>query len=155
MLCNVEALSRPLDQLVVNSEEPKGLGFSIKFARCGNDPALKRDNSVDFGNWEELKPAETSSLTRRADLKGLGDGVGLVLLDGKETGLLVPDVSAPGENLDGTVPARPRRDEPCALFSDGGTKSGNPSWLGDSGIASLKGVEPPLAGGPHIGSNPS
>ena len=35
-------------------------------------------------------------------------------------------------------------------------KSGNPSWLGDSGMVSLSGVEPPLAGGPQrLGVNPS
>ena len=81
--------------------------------------------------------------------------MGLELFDGKETGLLVPGAGPPGENLDGTVPARTRRAGLCASVSDGCTKSGNPSWLGDSGIASLRGVEPPLAGGPHIGINPS
>ena len=35
------------------------------------------------------------------------------------------------------------------MDSVGGTKSGNPSWLGDSGMVSRSGVEPPLAGGPH------
>lgn len=35
-------------------------------------------------------------------------------------------------------------------------KSGKPSWLGDSGMVSRKGVEPPLAGGPHmLGVKPS
>ncbi len=35
-------------------------------------------------------------------------------------------------------------------------KSGKPSWLGDSGIVSLSGVEPPLAGGPQkLGARPS
>lgn len=35
-------------------------------------------------------------------------------------------------------------------------KSGKPSWLGDSGMVSRKGVEPPLAGGPHmLGVRPS
>ncbi len=60
-----------------------------------------------------------------------------------------------GGNLEGTVPARARRVGLNILLSEGGMKSGNPSWLGDSGIVSLNGVEPPLAGGPHTGVNPS
>lgn len=42
------------------------------------------------------------------------------------------------------------------MASEGGMKSGKPSWLGDSGIVSLSGVEPPLAGGPQkLGARPS
>lgn len=42
------------------------------------------------------------------------------------------------------------------LLSVDGTKSGKPSWLGDSGMFSRKGVEPPLVGGPHgFGVKPS
>ena len=92
---------------------------------------------------------------REDDLKGLVEGVGLELFGGNDTGLLVPGVTPPGENLDGTVPARSRRAELCELLSGGGMKSGNPSWLGDSGMVSRRGVEPPLAGGPHIGVSPS
>ncbi len=63
---------------------------------------------------------------------------------------------AAGENREGTVPARARRAGLCVVFSVGGIKSGNPSWLGDSGIVSLSGVEPPLAGGPQtLGAKPS
>ena len=58
-------------------------------------------------------------------------------------------MASPGENLEGTVPARALLVGVCDVFSVGGMKSGNPSWLGDSGIVSRKGVDPPLAGGPQ------
>ncbi len=89
------------------------------------------------------------------DLKGLVDGVGLEVF---ETNDWLPPRpgGAAGENLEGTVPARALRGVPCVVLSGGGMKSGNPSWLGDSGIVSLKGVEPPLAGGPQrFGVRPS
>ena len=93
--------------------------------------------------------------TNEDDLKGLVDGVGLEVFGIKEWLLLSPGGAA-GENLEGTVPARALRVEPCAALSGGGMKSGNPSWLGDSGIVSLRGVEPPLAGGPQrFGVSPS
>lgn len=82
---------------------------------------------MDLGTWAKVKLAEASSLITGDGLKGLGDGVGLELFDGKETGLLVPGAGPPGENLDGTVPARTRRAGLCRTVSDGGTKSGNPS----------------------------
>ena len=90
------------------------------------------------------------------DLKGLVDGVGLEVF-GTNDGLLPKPGGAAGENLEGTVPARALRGAgPCVELSEGGMKSGNPSWLGDSGIVSLKGVEPPLAGGPQrFGVRPS
>lgn len=82
-------------------------------------------------------------------MKGLVDGVGLELLpwvDG--AGRLRPG-GAEGANLEGTVPALGLRVGFWERLSAGGVKSGKPSWLGDSGMVSLKGVEPPLAGGPH------
>ena len=93
--------------------------------------------------------------TNEDDLKGLVDGVGLEVFDTNDW-LLPKPGGAAGENLEGTVPARALRGAPCVVLSGGGIKSGNPSWLGDSGIVSLKGVEPPLAGGPHrFGVRPS
>lgn len=70
--------------------------------------------------------------------------------------MVLPDVR-PGGNRDGTVPARALlRRLPGLLLLRGGTRSGNPSWLGDSGIISLNGVDPPLAGGPQtLGVSPS
>ncbi len=103
-----------------------------------------------------LSPASLELSTD--DLKGLVEGVGLELFDGNDPGLCVPGLATPaptGENFDGTVPARTRRAGLCPELSGGGIKSGNPSWLGDSGMVSLNGVEPPLAGGPHRGVRPS
>ena len=79
-------------------------------------------------------------------LKGLVEGVGREDLGSSDW--VAPPIAPLGENLDGRVPARVLRGL-CVVFSAGGMKSGKPSWLGDSGIVSRKGVEPPLAGGPH------
>ena len=56
-----------------------------------------------------------------------------------------------GGNFEGTVPARARLMVGWVAASAGGTKSGNPSWLGDSGIVSRNGVDPPEVGGPPHG----
>jgi hypothetical protein len=79
-------------------------------------------------------------------LKGLGDGVGredFAIKEGKPVNPGAP----PGENRDGTVPARARL--ACGRLSGVGrcVKSGKPS-VGDSGIFSRRGVEFPLVGGP-------
>ena len=93
---------------------------------------------------------------RDGDLKGLVDGVVLEVLGSKEDPPLDMAAVLAGENLEGTVPALDLLGVFCELLSDGGMKSGNPSWLGDSGMVSRSGVEPPLAGGPHIvGVRPS
>ena len=82
--------------------------------------------------------------------KGLVDGVGRDVLGSSDGGPLAAAKASLGENREGTVPARALRVLGCALVSDdGGTKSGKPSWLGDSGMVSRRGVEPPLAGGPQ------
>jgi hypothetical protein len=70
--------------------------------------------------------------------------------------MLTPLIVPTGENLEGTVPALVRREGLVIFISDGGTRSGKPSWDGDSGIVSRNGVECPLVGGPQIpGDNPS
>lgn len=61
------------------------------------------------------------------ELKGLDDGVGLDVFGRKDWRLVIPGLLAPGENLDGTVPALTRRWGPCVESSGGGMKSGNPS----------------------------
>ena len=136
---------------------PKGLRGSTKLARCGIEPARKRESNVDveLGTKGLLSPVSLEN--KDDDLNGLAEGVGLEVLGGSDAGLMVPEEApaSAGENLEGTVPARARRAGLWELLSDGGIKSGNPSWLGDSGMVSLSGVEPPLAGGPHIGVRPS
>ena len=118
------------------------------------EPALNRCRSADV----ELPSAElgvASLPIRDDDLNGLVDGVGREVL-GRNDWVLARPGGAAGENLEGTVPARARRAGLCVEFSAGGIKSGKPSWLGDSGMVSRKGVEPPLAGGPHrLGVSPS
>lgn len=94
----------------------------------------------------------------KEDRNGLADGVGLEVF-GTDDWLTFKPGGAAGENLDGTVPARALRAGFCVVASEGGIKSGKPSWLGDSGIVSRRGVEPPLAGGPggpqRLGVRPS
>ena len=85
--------------------------------------------------------------SKEGDRNGLVDGVTFELLDCSDWGLVTPGLAADDENLEGNVPARVLRAELCCISAV--MKSGNPSWVGDSGIVSLRGVEPPLAGGPH------
>src|SRR5256885_8514549 len=150
MLVSVDARSRPELQLEANSELPNGLEVPRKFARCGIDPARSLDRRAAllalFGG-----PLFDISAGVEPVLKGLVDGVGRDVLERSDccctlTPLIVPT----GENLDGTVPARVRRDGLARLISEGGTRSGNPSWEGDSGMVSRNGVEFPLVGGPQI-----
>lgn len=121
------------------------------------DPALRRCNSAEVSRGVKtigllFDPDSFVSVGVNAeDLKGLVAGVGLELLVWEGAGLVKP----PAGNLEGTVPARALRVGLKRLFSPGGIKSGKPSWLGDSGMVSLKGVDPPLAGGPQTGVNPS
>ena len=83
-------------------------------------------------------------------LNGLVDGVGREVFGIDDGGGINPGAPLLDENLEGRVPARTLRWGLCNVFSMGGTRSGKPSWLGDSGIVSRRGVDPPLAGGPHM-----
>ena len=161
MLCNVDARSRPLPHPGEKREAPKGLEDSME-DRWGIDPALRRCSNAEVSRGvktvglEELAvPYSFASVGVRADdLNGLAVGVGLKLLFWDCAGLASPE-APPAGNLEGTVPARALRVGLRRLLSAGGIKSGKPSWLGDSGIVSLKGVDPPLAGGPQTGVSPS
>ena len=78
--------------------------------------------------------------------KGLVEGVGREVFEVKRlTPLMVPT----GEILEGRVPARPLLAGLLIPVSVNGTRSGKPSWDGDSGISN-SGVEVPLVGGPQI-----
>ena len=162
MLCNVDARSRPLPQAAEKRALPKGLEGSIYDVRWGIEPALRRESSAEVslgvrtvGLVLLLDPGSLDSIGANTDaLKGLVTGVGLELLVWDSAGLLKPE-PPPAGNLEGTVPARALRVGLKRLFSAGGVKSGKPSWLGDSGMVSLKGVDPPLAGGPQTGVSPS
>ena len=155
MLVSVDARSRPEAQLEVNKEFPKGVEVVTKFDRCGIEPALSLDSKAAllelFGG-----PLFGASADAEEGLKGLVDGVGRDVLERSDCWMLTPLIVPTGENLDGTVPARVRRDGLVRFVSEGGTRSGNPSWDGDSGIVSRNGVEFPLVGGPQmLGDKPS
>jgi hypothetical protein len=89
-------------------------------------------------------------------LNGLVEGDGRLVFGIRVCGTVSPVEAAPGENREGTVPARARRTDTCVNSSVGsGPKSGKPS-VGDSGIFSRRGVEFPLVGGPQrLGVSPS
>jgi len=112
------------------------------------DPARRRESSAAL-----LVVLSLGSLLGEGDLKGLCEGVGRVLLAPIAGGTLSPG-APPGENRDGTVPARPRL--VCGESGLGRPeKSGKPS-VGDSGMFSRSGVELPLVGGPQgFGTTPS
>ena len=110
------------------------------------EPARSLESRVDEpeGSLGESRPGE-------GDLKGVCDGLGRDVLEAS-VGMPSMGLPAPGENLEGNVPARARR--VCGRVSGVGSwaKSGKPS-VGDSGMFSRSGVEFPLVGGPPQGFN--
>ena len=102
---------------------------------------------------EPLEPFEPfPSRPGDGDLYGVSaaGGVGREGLEPMAAALLkrAAPPAPPGENLEGTVPARARR--PPSWEDGGWTKPGKPS-VGDSGMFSRRGVELPLVGGPAQG----
>lgn len=160
MLARVLARSRLDDQWVEKSEGPKGLLDDPKmFVRCGMDPALSRDNVVPLPPTPTVAVCEVDSTPDNpGGLKGLVDGVGREVLDSRDCcDRLLPFKEPTPGNRDGMVPARVLRAGLCRDWSVAdGIKSGNSSWLGDSGMFSRRGVEWPLDGGPQMfGETPS
>lgn len=145
ILASVDVRSRPDAQFVENTEGPKGPVALEYWLRCGIDPARNRDRRAALLAvlWSPMSPREGEG-----DLKGLGDGVGRDVFATSAGRAPRPLVTPPGENRDGTVPARARR--VVGRLSGVGRceKSGKPS-VGDSGIFSRRGVELPEVGGPH------
>ena len=147
MLASVEVRSRPDAQFVENTEGPNGVLVEY-WLRCGIEPARSRDKRAALFDelWSPISPRLGDGL-----LKGLGEGDGLevfAISDGSGPSPASPLLKPPGEKRDGTVPARARR--VCGRPSEVGRceKSGKPS-VGDSGMFSRRGVDPPLVGGPH------
>jgi hypothetical protein len=146
MLANVDVRSRPDVQFEENTDTPNGdVALLPYWLRCGIDPARKRDSNAallaELESWMSPRFGD-------GDLNGLGEGVGRDVLAINEGNPVIPLPAAPpGENRDGTVPARARL--ACGRLSGVGrcVKSGKPS-VGDSGIFSRRGVEFPLVGGP-------
>lgn len=146
MLARVDVRSRPDDQFVENTEGPKGV-FDPYWLLCGIEPARNLDKRAALFN----DPSPISPKFGDGLLNGLGAGEGLedfAISEGSGPSPPRPLLNPPGENRDGTVPARARR--VCGRLSGVGRceKSGKPS-VGDSGMFSRRGVDPPLVGGPH------
>jgi hypothetical protein len=155
ILVSVDARSLLELQFEVNNEFPNGLEDPTRLDRCGIDPARSLDSKAAllelFGG-----PLFDNSVDSEVGLKGLVDGVGRDVLDRSDCCTMTPLIVPTGENLDGTVPARVRREGLVMFISEGGTRSGKPSCEGDSGMVSRNGVEFPLVGGPQIlGDKPS
>ena len=117
-------------------------------ARCGMLPARSLESRADV-------PADAGALLKafsEAEVepgrKGLVEGVGREVFEVRRAmfGALLVTV---GEMREGKVPARPLRAGLLIPVSVNGTRSGKPSWLGDSGISN-NGVEVPLVGGPQM-----
>ena len=84
ILVKVVALSRPVDQLVENSDGPKGPPPPKKLLLCGIDPALRRDSDAGAGAAAELAILEPVSIPDTpGGLKGLVEGVGREVCDMK------------------------------------------------------------------------
>lgn len=155
---SVVARSRPVDQFVENKDGPKGLDDPSRLGRCGMEPALRRESIVGLlAAFAVAGLGAVSIPVTPGGRKGLVDGVGREVLDIYDGCCIFTPLTAPtGEKREGTVPARALRAGLFRVPSDGGTRSGKPSWLGDSGIFSRRGVELPLVGGPQmLGDTPS
>jgi hypothetical protein len=82
MLVKVVALSRPVDQLVENSDGPKGPPPPKKLLLCGIEPARRRDSDAGLGTPVELATLELVSIPETpGGLKGLVEGVGREVCD--------------------------------------------------------------------------
>lgn len=148
MLASVVARSRPDDQFVEKTEGPKGLELFKRLGRCGIEPARRRDSKTVFDSVPGADTMDESTPVVFCGRNGLVDGVGLEVFEMTEGWTLSPLSAPTGEKREGTVPARVRRPGLYAMVSGDGTRPGNSSWFGDSGIFSRRGVELPLVGGP-------
>jgi hypothetical protein len=153
MLASVEVRSRPEDQFVANTDCPKG-PVVLGYWRWGIEPARSLESRPPL-----LETVGSLISLRFGDglLKGLAEGVGREDLGTSEGSTPSPVAGPPGEKREGTVPARARRvwGTPRLSGEDRCAKSGKPS-VGDSGMFSRRGVEPPLVGGPQtLGRRPS
>lgn len=156
MLLKVVALSREEDQFVEKTDGPNGFPAPTKPGRCGMDPARSRESKADVLLFGVEDPLPVSMPVNGCGWNGLVEGAGLEVCESSDWETFTPLTVPTGENLEGTVPALARRPGPLTVVSLGGTRSGKPSWDGDSGIFSRRGVEFPLVGGPQMpGERPS
>jgi hypothetical protein len=121
MLASVDVLSRPDDQFVENTDGPNGppvdccvVDEKLEMC-CGTDPARRRDRSAALFEaelwWSPISPSPGEG-----DLYGVGDGDVREVFDTSDASVPGPPRGPPGENRDGTVPARARR--PCGRPSE-------------------------------------
>jgi hypothetical protein len=106
MLARVAPRSRPVGFQLLKMEGPKGElvpGICAKGLRWGIEPARSLERSV-----EGFDAGSDGSRPGEGALNGLWEGVGLEDLDAKAGRFNRPFPAPPGENLEGTVPARAR-----------------------------------------------
>ena len=151
MPARVPARSRPipLGFQLLKMDGPKGEfvpGMGANWLLWGRDPARSRDNKVEL-LLAGFSGAGGSGFGDGVLLNGLCAGVGLEDFGPRPERPRRPFPAPPGENREGTVPARARL--VWGMLSGVGSwaKSGKPS-VGDSGMFSRRGVEFPLVGGP-------
>lgn len=104
ILARVDVRSRPDAQFVEKTEGPNG-PEDVNWLLCGIEPARRRDNKAALESPISPRLGEGA-------LNGLGDGEGLDVFATREGRAPIPPsplLTPPGENLDGTVPARARR----------------------------------------------
>jgi len=107
MLASVDPRSRPVGFQLLKIDGPNGEfvpGMLAKGLLWGIDPARSRESNV-----EELDVFSVGSRPGEGALNGLRAGVGFVDLGARAGTPNKPEPTPPGENLDGTVPARARR----------------------------------------------
>lgn len=156
MLASVDPRSRPTPVTppqLLKMDGPKGElepGRGANWLRCGIEPARRRERRVEPFDVLSIGSSPGDGVL----LKGLCDGVFLADLAPKPGTFKWFVGAPPGENREGTVPARGRRVWGRESGVGSCAKSGKPS-VGDSGIFSRNGVELPLVGGPPQGFNGS
>lgn len=150
MLARVEFLSRLGPQFVEKSMFPNGFEEAGKLDLCGMEPARNRDKRAALVELVASSLEGASAAKVVGGLKGLVDGVGREVLESRDCDPVAPLTEPTGENFEGTVPALALLEGLLKPASVVATRSGKPSWVGDSGIFSHRGVEFPLAvGGPR------
>jgi len=148
MLVKVAALARLFQVVEKGDCAARKLDPANILARCGMLPARSLESRAEVPADAEALLNAFSEAEVDPGLNGLVEGVGREVLE-VSSGMFGAVFVTVGEIREGKVPARPLRAGLLIPVSVKGTRSGKPSWLGDSGISN-SGVEVPLVGGPQI-----